>query len=310
MEKVPYLGKELTRWQLGNSTFLGIPEMGARLMHWHVTLGDGTVREVLYWPDLQDIGGFAMAKGGNPVLFPFCGRSFDAGEIHCWRSPDGVRRPIPIHGIARQGAFEVLRCDERGFSAQLIPDDAARESYPFDYEFVVTYRFEPLKLSCEYSLRNLGGQPIPWSAGHHFYFAVPWNEGLKREDYVIRIPAGKTMKQDFATGRLIEPGPKFKAEESLANPLLLDTFHAALEDNTVIFGPKNKEHGGEVSVKIGTTETPDPSAVFVTWTLDDKAPYYCVEPWMGPASAPSNGTGLHWVKPGQTQSFVVEVEVR
>ena len=307
MQKIPYLGKELTRWQAGKSTFLGIPEMGARLMHWHITLGDGSVREVLHWPDLKDLADFAHAGGGNPVLFPFCGRSFDGGDIHFWRAADGVRRPMPLHGIARQCKFDVLRLDERGFSAQLIPDDAARASYPFDYEFTVTYRFEPLKLFCEYSLRNLDKQPLPWCAGHHFYFTLPWNEGLKREDYTIRIPARKTMKQDFTTGKLLAPGPKFKLRESLANPLLSDTFHAALKSNAVTFGPKN--HPGQITVKNGAEDVPGENAVFVTWTPDDKAPYYCVEPWMGPANATGHGAGLHWVMQGQTQSYIVEVEV-
>ena len=66
--------------------------------------------------------------------------------------------------------------DARGFAAQFVPDDAARAAYPFEYEFTVTYRFEPLGLTCEYALANLGSTPLPWSAGHHFYFKLPWSE--------------------------------------------------------------------------------------------------------------------------------------
>jgi len=307
MEKVPYLGKELTRWQVGNSTFLALPEMGARLMHWHVTLGDGTVREIIYWPALENLDTFPTTRGGNPVLFPFNGRCFENGEMLFWRAPDGVRRPMPLHGIARQSRFDVLRCDEHGFAAQLIPSDETRASYPFDYEFIVTYRFEELKLICEYTLRNLGKQPLPWSAGHHFYFALPWNDGLKRADYAIRIPAKKTLKQDFATGHLAA-GPTFKKEESLDNPLLVDTFHTALTGNTVVFGPKNQP--GEIAVKLGATKVPPPDSLFATWTLDDKSPFYCVEPWMGPANAAGHGAGLQWVQPAQTQSFIVEVAIK
>ena len=101
MEKVPYLGQTLTRWQVGQSTFLAFPEKGARLMNWNLTLGDGSVRDVIFWPELPALDDFAKVKGGNPILFPFCGRTFDRGEIFHWRAADGVRRPIPIHGIAR-----------------------------------------------------------------------------------------------------------------------------------------------------------------------------------------------------------------
>ena len=48
MEKVPYQGQTLTRWRVGNSTFLALPEKGARLMNWSIALGDGSVRDVLF----------------------------------------------------------------------------------------------------------------------------------------------------------------------------------------------------------------------------------------------------------------------
>ena len=69
MEKVPYLGHELTRWQVGNSTFLALPEKGARLMNWNVTLGDGT-RAVVF-AHLKSILNAAVDDekiGKNPCL--------------------------------------------------------------------------------------------------------------------------------------------------------------------------------------------------------------------------------------------------
>src|SRR5512134_774126 len=126
MEKVPYLGREIGRWQVGPSTFLALPEAGARLMNWNVTLGDGSVQDMLYWPELQTLEGFHKVRGGNPILFPFCGRSFDRGEIGHWLD-NGVRRPMPMHGIARQGAFKLTRCDAGGFTAVFQPDAAAHE---------------------------------------------------------------------------------------------------------------------------------------------------------------------------------------
>src|SRR5688572_26732456 len=59
MEKVSYQGQTLTRWRVGNSTFLALPERGARLMNWNLTLGDGSVRDVIYWPENADFGDFA-----------------------------------------------------------------------------------------------------------------------------------------------------------------------------------------------------------------------------------------------------------
>ena len=41
MEQVSHQGHTLTRWRVGSSSFLALPERGARLMNWNVTLGDG-----------------------------------------------------------------------------------------------------------------------------------------------------------------------------------------------------------------------------------------------------------------------------
>jgi galactose mutarotase-like enzyme len=305
MEKVPYQGQTLTRWRVGNSTFLALPEQGARLMNWNLTLGDGSVRDVIYWPETANFAEFAKVRGGNPILFPFNARSFDRGDIHFWRAADGVRRAMPMHGLARQGEFRVVQLDSRGFTAHFMPGEEARACYPYEYEFAVIYRFEPLGLSCEFALTNLGREPLPWSAGHHFYFTLPWSEGTRRADYMIRIPAAKRLRQD-AQGNLIA-GAQLKIEESLANPALVDTLHTLLQGNEVVFGEKGRP--GDVHVTLGTEPVPPANATVVTWTLSDDAPFYCVEPWMGPPNAPEHKVGLHLVPPGETQRFSVRVRV-
>ena len=305
MEKVPYQGQMLSRWRVGPSTFLALPEKGARLMNWNITLGDGSVRDVLYWPESADFADFPRVRGGNPILFPFNARVFDRGDIHFWRAADGVRRPMPMHGLARQGDFKVTHADARGFVAEFMPGNEARESYPYDYEFTVTYRFEPVGLSCEFALRNLGRIPLPWSAGHHFYFTVPWTDGATRSDYIIRIPASKRLRQD-KTGALIT-GPSLQSEESLSNPELIDTLHTGLRSGEVVFGEQDRP--GRVTVQLGADKVPPAHATFVTWTFADDSPYYCVEPWMGPPNAPEHKVGLHHVAPGETQRFSVSVRI-
>jgi galactose mutarotase-like enzyme len=207
MEKISFQDQTLTRWRVGQSTFLALPEKGARLMNWTITLGDGSVRDVLYWPENADLGAIAKVRGGNPILFPFNGRCFDQGEIFFWRASDGVTRAIPLHGIARQGDFKVTRLDARGFVAQFVPGDEARAAYPFDYEFTVSYRFEALGLSCEFALTNRGATPLPWSPGHHFYVTLPWSADLTRGDYSILIPATtqNLWTSDTAFAKRIQP---------------------------------------------------------------------------------------------------------
>jgi galactose mutarotase-like enzyme len=65
-----------------------------------------------------------------------------------------------------------------------------------------------------------------------------------------------------------------------------------------------------VTVSLGADRVPPPEAAFVTWTLDAQSPFYCVEPWMGPANAPENKVGLHLVAPGASDKFTVRVSVK
>jgi galactose mutarotase-like enzyme len=306
METVVFQGHALTRWRVGSSTFLAFPERGARLMNWSLALADGSVRDVVYWPEDADFSKFARVRGGNPILFPFVGRTFDAGDIYHWRAADGIRRPMPMHGLARQGQFKTLWSDPRGFAAQFVPDDEARAIYPYDYEFVVTYRFEPLGLVCEFSLKNLGETPLPWCAGHHFYFTLPWSDHRTRADYTLHLPAAERLQQNSA-GQLVA-GPQLKLDEPLSNAALIDTLHTKLRSNEALV--REGTRGGTLRLQLGTDKVPPPDATFVTWSADETAPYYCIEPWMGPPNAPEHRRGLHLVPPLETGTFTVSVSIK
>ena len=305
MERIPYLGHTINKWQVGASSFLAAPEMGARLMSWSVTLGDGTVRDIIFWPELDQLDAIASVRGGNPILFPFSGRSYDRGEIHHWRADDDQRRPMPMHGLARQGKFRTTRLDEGGFSAQFVPDEAAKISYPYDYEFVVSYRFNALSLFVELQLTNLGKAPIPWSAGHHFYFTLPWGTGRTRQDYVLETSATKYLRRDDK-GALID-GPRVNARETLANNDLVDLIHTGLKRD--VFSVTETATGNRLLFRSGISQGSPRDLAVVTWTPDEKAPFYCFEPWMGPPNAAETKVGLHTVAPGQMQKFHVEIRL-
>lgn len=303
MERIPYLGHTIFKWQVGASSFLALPEMGARLMNWNVTLGDGSVRDIIYWPEVENLDNIAGVRGGNPILFPFGGRSYDRGEIHHWRADDGVLRPMPMHGLARQGQFRTIRLDEGGFSAQFAPDAAAQAAYPYDYEFVVSYRFEPLGLFVELQLTNLGSTLIPWSAGHHFYFTLPWSPGRTRRDYLLETTATRHFLRDEQGG--LVSGPRVRTRETLATKELIDLIHTGLRRD--VFAVTEVPTGNQLLFRTGMAHSSARDLAVVTWTQDEKSPFYCIEPWMGPPNAAETKVGLHTVAPGQSQKFYVEI---
>lgn len=304
MQEIDYLGHKIIKWERGSSTFLAWPQVGARLMNWHLSYADGTTRDIIHWPEEPvTLEKMASVRGGNPILFPFCGRSFDKGDIQFWRTPEGERRSMPMHGFARDGKFELQSLNQNGFTARLLPTEEDVASYPYRYEFTVSYRFEELALYVEFRLKNLDTRPIPWSAGHHFYFSLPWREGSSRSDYRIRIPAKEAYRHK-SDGSLL-PMSDWQQEDRFDSSGLRDRIHCRLRSNSVVFGPADGEE--QIHMRIGTEEKPSAATTVVTWTETDDSPFYCVEPWMGPPNSPEHGFGLHLVEPGKHQNFLVEV---
>ena len=293
-----------TELQVGSSRYRIAPENGFRLMQWTLRTVNGT-REVLYWPNETGNVPFHKIRGGNPLLFPFSGRTFDKGLENHWRDPEGERRPMPRHGFCRDGRFAVVEESDSRIAAKLIPTAADLEAYPFDFVFTVIYSFEELAFTVTMQLENRCDKAIPWSAGHHFYFTLPWHPAARRKDYHLNMEARKCAYQG-PEGRLILQKDRETCHD-LSDAALLDRIHWQLRHNRVSFGPKGGEE--DIHLIIGEEEVPLKGHALVTWSESEEAPFYCVEPWMGPPNAAEHGKGLHWVGPGETGRFTVQVSL-
>ncbi len=296
-------------WEVGPSRFRVLPEYGARLMDWRIALPRSAERTVIYWP--EDTGSVPLSevRGGNPILFPFSGRCTHEGSGHRWKTPDGTVRDIPMHGIARQGRFQVVETDGSGFVAEFHPDDDALASYPFAHTFRVSYRFSELAFTATFTLENQDRLPIPWAAGHHFYFQLPWHPESGREHYRILVPSKHAVRlsRDGVLTRDPEYVPEaLPADLSFADPAQINRIFMKWRSGIIRFGPRNGEE--DVVVQIGEGGKPSPIVSLVTWTESPESPFYCVEPWMGPPNAPGTGK-VHWVRPGATAAFDVTVRL-
>lgn len=306
MEAFDYLGLSGRRWTVGDSIFEALPEQGARLMRWK-----WRGRDILHWPDdLIDPGQVPGAYGGNPILFPFPARCFVDGVACQWVAPDGICRPMPMHGLARQGRFTIRHADERGFESVFYPDDEARKAYPFNYAFSVSYRFAEDELICEFILENRDNCLIPWSAGHHFYFRLPFIDGVGLAAHRVQLAATKACQVNPTTKGKMVSLPPFGPDESLGNPLLASAvIHYGLKSNQAHLMVQSDSLRREISLRHGVNSIPSFDLAFVTWSPDVEGPFYCVEPWMGPANSPEHKTGLHCVPPGGRHSHVVTVRL-
>ena len=157
----------------------------------------------------------------------------------------------------------------------------------------------------ELQLTNRGKVPLPWSGGHHFYFTLPWSTGRARGDYLLETSATKYQRRDDK-GALID-GPRVNARESFAQNNLVDLIHTGLKRD--VFAVTETPTGNRLLFRSGISQGSAKDLAVVTWTPDDQAPFYCIEPWMGPPNAAETKVGLHFVAPGQMQKFNVEIRL-
>ena len=294
---------EIKRWDVGPSTFLVLPEKGARLLNWHVNMGDGSVRDVIYWPESINEEGLSNVHGGIPVLFPFCGTSFFEGEKGTWRAPDGNTYSMPQHGFARDATFRVRSMDQSGFEVEMLHDINFKSFYPYDYTFTVIYHFLELSLQISLVLENEGRIPIPWSAGLHPYFQVPWRKDLTLDDHLLNLSAKKTYQYQL-DGTLVD-NPKSNYPVPLSDEKLINRVHYQLESSDAEISLLN----GEETIRISEASWSGKGSrqSFVSWTKPNQ-PYYCVEPWMSPPNASENKT-MEFVSPGAREEFTIEIEL-
>ena len=294
---------EINRWDVGPSTFLVLPEKGARLLNWHVNMGDGSVRDVIFWTESIEPQSLGTVHGGIPILFPFCGACSHQGNSGEWRAQDGTIYPMPLHGFAKDASFRIRSIDQSGFEVEMLHEDTHRSFYPYDYTFTVIYHFLELSLQISLVLENEGRIPIPWSAGLHPYFQVPWRKGLALENHLLNISSKKTF-QFQADGEMTE-NPKYDYPTPLGNEALINRIHYQLESPEAEISLLN----GEETLRINEASWSGKGSrlTYVSWTKPD-SPFFCLEPWMSPPNSPDNKT-VQYVSPGAREEFTIEIEL-
>ena len=304
MDKINYQNQEIRRWDVGPSTFLASPEQGALLLNWHLNMGDGSVRDVIHWPEELDTDGLKGVHGGIPILFPFAGKCYHEGQADKWSPAANSIRSMPTHGFAKDADFLIRSIDQSGFEVEMIQNENDRNTYPFEYTFTVIYHFLELSLQMSLVLENEGRIPIPWSAGLHPYFQVPWRKDLALTDHQLSIPA-KKVYQYQNDGNMIKKNPSNDYSYRLSTPNLINNiFYETIEPKAEI-SLLSGEETLRVS-EVGGAETGS-RLTFVSWTKPN-APYFSLEPWMSPPNSPSNET-TRMVGPSARDEFTVEIEL-
>ncbi len=272
----------------GENRIVVCPEHGARLLLW-----ERQGRAIITWPKEADWSRVPKVRGGDPVLFPFPARHFVDGQQDFWKDENGVVRPMPMHGFARDAKFTVIEDGiENSLRMRLNDSEATRALYPFAFQFDVVITLQPQsRLEIRFETTNRSERPLPYYAGHHFYLAVPHGE---RADWTLRLPCASWGRQspDGSIQRETVAAELFHLDD----PALVDRFQIEPREAVLL-------HSKTQQRLIFDLQNPGsaPWYAVVTWTEKPDSDFYCIEPWLGLPNAIHHGEGLRHVASGQTE---------
>jgi galactose mutarotase-like enzyme len=273
----------------GESRLILSPEHGARALTWQVR-----GHEEIRWPAAADWQHILKVRGGNPILFPFVARHFVDGKNELWRDAQGVVRPMPQHGFARDAKFTVVEEEGPAGRLRLTDNETTRAFYPFAFQFDVVMKLAAACLEMRFETTNRGTEPLPYYAGHHFYLAIPHAE---RSEWTLDLPCVLWGRQT-PDGAIMHEAPTADLLR-LDDPTLVDRFQIKPRKQRVTLA--HEKSGRSLVFDLSAPDSVPWYAV-TTWTENAEADFFCVEPWLGLPNAIHHGEGLRWIAPGKTET--------
>lgn len=219
-------------------------------------------------------GDAAFWGGQAPILFPIVG-SLKGGHYFY----EGKKYELPRHGLARKSnSWIVEKIHDLKIKGTLEFSEDTLKIYPFPFLLEVFYEIKESQLSISYKVTNKGKVQMPFSIGAHPAFNCFIGKGIAYTDYWLEFETPETASRYFLTADGLFDGTK---ELVLDNTNLLQLSEELFSnDALVFFGLKSKnitlKRKEESLLKVSY---PDFNVVGL-WAAP-KAPFVCIEPWIG-----------------------------
>ncbi|MCE7068469.1 aldose 1-epimerase family protein [Dyadobacter sp. CY326] len=210
-----------------------------------------------------------------PVLFPVIG-AIKNGFVKY----KGQQYEVPRHGIIRNNTdvkFVGETDDSLTFGLKF--SDKTLKIYPFEFEFLITYRLDANKLVVDHKVINHGDTEMLFSLGGHPAFQCPLHDDEAYEDYYLEFYAVENdstwlLEKDGLVGKTTKP--------ILENTNVLHLNRHLFDNDALIF-----KHLVSKQVSLRSTKSPQ----VITVHYDDfkylgiwakpAGDFVCIEPWLG-----------------------------
>ena len=205
----------------------------------------------------------------TPILFPICGALRDGKYIY-----QGKEYTMRKHGFALLSEFEVETVSGDSATFLLKSNDETRKSYPFDFEFRVTYKIVDSKIDIIYNVKNMTDGDMYFSVGGHEGYACP--EGIEEYDVIFKEPENldtANLDDSLLCGGVVNLGmntrvlPLKEEYMDLETLMFLDLKSREIE-------LRNRNTGKSTRIDFNGFD------YLMMWQVRG-AGYICLEPWCG-----------------------------
>lgn len=266
-----------------------IDDMGAQL---HSLKSKKNGKEYI-WQGNPDIW-----YGQAPVLFPVIGQLINDKYFY-----NGTEYTMPKHGLARKLLFKVKECEDAKAVFSLESDENTLKSYPFDFEYLVTFELEGKALVNTMTVVNKTDGEMYFSVGAHPAFNCNVGD-------VIEFEQPETLATERIDKENLIIDEKFPLIENSREIVI--TKEIFEPDALILSDIKSKKLRikGENEIEFTFGDCP-----FLGIWAKPGAPYVCIEPWYGVndgrevKSDISQKRGIQHLNKGETFEFAWIAEV-
>ncbi|MDO8953373.1 MAG: aldose epimerase [Gammaproteobacteria bacterium] len=258
-------------------------------------------RELLYFPKGFKLEEYKKVSCGWPFIFPICGRlsRTDGDNRYLY---NGKVYTMTIHGFAHKMPWQVLEHSEHRLVMCLKESERSLLEYPFEFEIILEYEITENHVSCKQTYRNTGDKPMPYYAGFHPYFSIPFPKDQVTLDYAPK----RRFLYNQVLNDVIGEQPLFSTPAALTLPELNESLVELSEDKSVSLSfPDNSS----LSMKAEGITDPSLFAYCQLYHIPSEA-FLCIEPWMSHPNAMNTINAVRWLKPGEQELGLLQLHFK
>ena len=239
------------------------------------------------------------------ICFPICSVLRGGTYTH-----QGKSYELPAHGFMRDCEFETVVQEKDRVVMVCTDTEATRLCYPFAFRFELEERLEDSTLVVEYRISNPGAQPLYFSVGSHYTYALP----APQKACCYRFTSPQHARRLLLEGGVVQG----KGESALSGAQVL-SMDGLFDVSSSIFetADLHTEH-----IAIGTADGDFTRVSYsgfpytVLWApKGNDSPFACIEAWAGMAdyagrdSEIAHKEGIQTALPGEMKNYVQRIAV-